>query len=131
MNYFVGFLFLGGSIVIFLAAVGVVKFEDTLLRLHAASKSASLGVILLIWAAALYFRDLDVTLAMVGMTLLLFIKTPVASQAIARAAYFLDDPRLWQSLVLDEWHGQTGPTDEKKGLSSKGQPPEQNSSIRD
>ncbi|MDJ0836771.1 MAG: monovalent cation/H(+) antiporter subunit G [Acidobacteriota bacterium] len=109
MNTVIAIFFLTGSTVILLAAVGVVKFKNTLLRLHAAAKSASFGVILLTLGAAVHFvssGDWILLVTLIVVVVLVFIKTPVAGQAIARAAYFLEDSEMWKSLELDEWHGK-------------------------
>ena len=119
MNLAIAIFFLTGSTVILLAAIGVVKFENTLLRLHAASKSASFGVILLLLGAALHFinsGEYSVVFTLMIVVILIFIKTPVAGQSIARATYhMLKDREMWQTLVVDEWHGQT----EKPNKSEK------------
>ncbi len=118
MNTVIAIFFLTGSSVILLAAIGVVKFKNTLLRLHAAAKSASFGVILLTLGAAVYFfssGEWRPFFSLVVVVILVFIKTPVAGQAIARAAYFLEDSEMWKSLVLDEWHGKhSSPHDREK-----------------
>ena len=109
MNTVIAVLFLTGSLVIFLASVGVVKFEDSLLRLHAATKSASVGVIILITGTALFFffaGERRPIFTLVVVVILLFIKTPVAGQSIARAAYILDNNQMWKRLIRDEWHGK-------------------------
>jgi multicomponent Na+:H+ antiporter subunit G len=104
----VGSLFiLAGSVVIALATFGIFKFQDVFLRMHAASKSASFAVVLMLIGAMFFFPQLSVIAKLMFATFLLFLKTPVASQAIARAAYFLREPEDWENLVVDEWHGKS------------------------
>ena len=100
-----------GSFVTFIAAIGIVKFEGVFLRLHAASKSASLGLVLMLAGTLFFFPELGVFLIASGVILLVLLKTPVATQAIARAAYFINDPRSWRNVAVDEWHGRTSPTE--------------------
>ncbi|MFP5224775.1 MAG: monovalent cation/H(+) antiporter subunit G, partial [Actinomycetota bacterium] len=65
-----------GSLLGLLAAIGLHRFPDVFARMHAASKSASLGVVLLVTAAAIQAnRPGDIVkLALVGV--LQFITAP-------------------------------------------------------
>ncbi|WP_341721171.1 monovalent cation/H(+) antiporter subunit G [Micromonospora sp. FIMYZ51] len=83
------------------AAVGVLRFPDTLSRMHAATKPQVLGVLLLLLGVSLRLR----TVADLGMVVLVgafqLVTAPVAAQMIGRAAYRGDrvDRRL---LDVDE-----------------------------
>ena len=99
-------LMLFGSIVMLLAVVGIIKFDDIFLRLHASSKSGSFGLLLMLAGVTLFFGDLSNAGKMAAVALLIFLKTPVASQAIVRAAYFIEDASLWHRLEKDEWRGK-------------------------
>ncbi|CAM2069924.1 monovalent cation/H(+) antiporter subunit G [Sulfidibacter corallicola] len=105
MSYIAAVLLLSGAVITFLATVGVLKFRDVFLRMHASSKSASLGVIIMFVGTAFHFAELDVAFKMAVAVFLVFLKTPVASQCIARAAYFLHDQSFWHTLERNEWHG--------------------------
>lgn len=77
------FFLLSGSLVMFLAALGVVRFRDTLCRAHALTKATSFGVTLLL--AALWI-SLDDDVA--GLKILLVIgfcmlTIPLASHLVA------------------------------------------------
>lgn len=69
------------------AAVGVLRFPDTLSRMHAATKPQVLGVLLLLLGVSLRLR----TVADLGMVVLVgafqLVTAPVAAQMIGRAAY--------------------------------------------
>jgi multicomponent Na+:H+ antiporter subunit G len=94
-------LILGGSVLALTAAVGVVRFPDTLSRLQAASKPQVLGLLLVLTGAGLRLRGH----ADVGMLILagLFtlITAPVVANRVGQLAYreqsFRDD-----LLVRDE-----------------------------
>jgi multicomponent Na+:H+ antiporter subunit G len=78
------FLILLGSLFFLIAAIGLWRLPDAFARLHAGTKAASLGVMLLLVAAALRFPDPG-SLALTGATLLLvFITAPLGGHAIAR-----------------------------------------------
>lgn len=80
-------LVLGGSTLALTAAIGVVRFPDTLTRMHAASKPQVLGLLLVLAGAAVRLRGQ----ADVGMLILtgLFtvITAPVVANRVAQLAY--------------------------------------------
>jgi multicomponent Na+:H+ antiporter subunit G len=90
-----GALVLGGSVLALTAAIGVVRFPDTLSRLQAASKPQVLGLLLVLTGAGLRLRGH----ADVGMLILagLFtlITAPVVANRVGQLAYreqsFRDD----------------------------------------
>ena len=98
MNVFdvvTGALVLAGSVLALTAALGVVRFPDTLSRLQAASKPQVLGLLLVLTGAGLRLRGH----ADVGMLILagLFtlITAPVVANRVGQLAYreqsFRDD----------------------------------------
>ena len=82
-----GALVLGGSALSLTAAIGVVRFPDTLARMHAASKPQVLGLLLVLAGAAIRLRDH----ADVGMVLLAALFTittaPVVANRVGQLAY--------------------------------------------
>jgi multicomponent Na+:H+ antiporter subunit G len=90
-----GVLVLAGSFLALTAAIGVVRFPDTLSRMHAATKPQVLGLLLVLGGAAIRLRGH----ADVGMLILagLFaiITAPVIANRVGQLAYreqsFRDD----------------------------------------
>jgi len=82
-----GILLLLGSLLCFMAAVGIVRLPDPLIRMHAATKAGTLGVGLLVVAEAVFYQQLSITLRAATIILLLLLTTPVAAHLIGRAAY--------------------------------------------
>jgi multicomponent Na+:H+ antiporter subunit G len=80
-------LILGGSALALTAAIGVVRFPDTLTRMHAATKPQVLGLLLVLGGAAVRLRDH----ADVGMLILTAIFTlitaPVVAHRVGQLAY--------------------------------------------
>lgn len=74
-----------GSILIFLAAIGILRFPDTLTRIAAVTKAAVLGNICFALAAIAHFRNLEVTLQMGLVILVVLIGSPFSSHLLARA----------------------------------------------
>lgn len=69
------------------AAVGVLRFTDTLSRLHAATKPQVFGLLLMIAAIALNDRSLITLLALLPVFVFQSLLSPVAAHMVARAAY--------------------------------------------
>jgi multicomponent Na+:H+ antiporter subunit G len=80
-------LVLGGSALALTAAIGVVRFPDTLSRMHAATKPQVLGLLLVLGGAAIRLRgNADVgMIILAGMFTL--ITAPVVAHRVAQLAY--------------------------------------------
>lgn len=76
-----------GALFILIAAIGVLRFSDLLMRMHASSKASTLGVILILVAVAVHTWQIAVTARIVLICAFLLATAPVAAHAIARAAY--------------------------------------------
>jgi multicomponent Na+:H+ antiporter subunit G len=82
---------LAGSLAVFLAAVGLVRFPDFFTRAHAATKASAFGLAGFLFAACLAFVSPNVVLKSIFALVALFITLPVASQALADAVRRKDD----------------------------------------
>lgn len=98
-----GFM-LVGAMFTFIAALGVVRLPDLFMRMHANTKSATLGVGFIMLGAAIYFSDITVTARAVAVILFLVITAPISSHLLARAAYFSGIP-LWKKTLSDDLRG--------------------------
>jgi multicomponent Na+:H+ antiporter subunit G len=83
-------LALVGSVFILLAALGVLRFDDVLARMHALAKASTFGVLLMLAGAAVALRDVnDITsVALAGLCQLL--TSPPASNMLSRATYLAE-----------------------------------------
>ncbi len=76
-----------GSFLALTAAIGVVRFPDTLTRMHAATKPQVLGLLLVLGGAAIRRRD-HVDVGMIILTgLFTLITAPVVAQRVGQLAY--------------------------------------------
>lgn len=96
-----GLLLLAGSLFMFIAALGIVRLPDLLTRMHASTKGASLGVMLLMAGVALHFLEEVVFARTIAITFFVLMTAPVAAHAIGRAGYFVGI-ELWRKTVKDE-----------------------------
>ncbi|MDQ0229780.1 monovalent cation/H(+) antiporter subunit G [Metabacillus malikii] len=99
----IGYLVLQGAILSLIAAIGVVRLPDTYTRNHAASKSATLGVISILLGLFLNYLLLDhhVSAKVLLGIIFVFVTSPVAGHLISRAAYNSGVP-LWKNSVQDD-----------------------------
>ena len=89
------------------AAVGVLRMPDLLMRMHAATKAGTLGAGLLLGAVAAYYEQLGVTMRAGATIVFLLLTAPVAAHMIGRAAYVVGI-ELWEGTLLDELRGRYG-----------------------
>lgn len=87
MNLAAALLILAGSALAFTAALGVVRFPDTLTRMHAAAKPQTLGLVLTCIGAALRLRDTQDVGMFVLIVLFALLTSPVLAHLIGRLAY--------------------------------------------
>jgi multicomponent Na+:H+ antiporter subunit G len=76
----------------FVSGVGILRLPDVYARMHAAGKASTLGVSCILLAAGLYYGQGEL-FRMVILIILFFITGPIATTAMARAAYHTDYER--------------------------------------
>ncbi|PIQ42731.1 MAG: Na+/H+ antiporter subunit G [Gammaproteobacteria bacterium CG11_big_fil_rev_8_21_14_0_20_46_22] len=81
-----------GSLFCLLAAIGVARMPDILLRMHASTKAGTLGVSLVLLGTALSLKSVGIWLEIVVTIIFLFITGPIAAHVLARAAYIIQVP---------------------------------------
>src|SRR5262249_24630205 len=80
-------LVLAGSTLSLTAAIGVVRFPDTLTRMHAATKPQVLGLLLVLAGAAIRLRG-NIDVGMIILTgLFTLITAPVVANRVGQLAY--------------------------------------------
>ena len=79
-------LMLVGSILSFVAALGILRFPDLYMRLHAASKAGPLGGGLILLGVAFASDDWTIAIRSVVGFAFLIVTGPVAAHLLARAA---------------------------------------------
>jgi multicomponent Na+:H+ antiporter subunit G len=93
-------LILGGSALALTAAIGVVRFPDTLTRMHAATKPQVLGLLLVLAGAAMRLRG-HADIGMIFLTgLFTVITAPVVAQRVGQLAY--REQNVTDNLTIDE-----------------------------
>ena len=94
-------LLLSGVLLALVAAVGLVRLPDVLSRMHAATKPATLGLLLVCVGAALRMEDAQDAVKLLLVAAFQFLTAPVAAHVIGRAAYGSGAGAL-DELVVDD-----------------------------
>lgn len=103
-------LLLAAVAFVLLACIGLYRFDDVFSRIHAATKSITLGVILVAAGAALQLRDPGDSVKLVIAALLQMISAPVTAHIIGRAAYWAGG-ELSPETVVDQL-AEAGPQED-------------------
>ena len=90
-----------GSLFSLVAALGMLRLPDTVIRMHAATKAGTLGTGLILIGAAFFYAELGITLRAVATIAFLLLTAPVAAHLIGRAAYY-SKVKLWEKTWIDE-----------------------------
>lgn len=87
IDQLIAILILTGCFFCLVAAIGLLRLPDALIRMHAATKAGTLGAGLILAAVAVFFADIGTILRTVLVLVFLFLTAPVAAHLIGRAAY--------------------------------------------
>lgn len=95
------FLLVLGSLFSMVAALGMLRLPDTIMRMHAATKAGTLGAGLILIAEATFYHDIGITLRALAAITFLLLTAPVAAHLIGRAAYY-SGIKLWKKTWIDQ-----------------------------
>jgi multicomponent Na+:H+ antiporter subunit G len=99
-----GVLMLLGAAFLLVAAVGLLRMPDLMMRMHAATKAGTLGAGLIVLSVTTFYLDLSITVRALAAIFFVFLTAPVAAHVIGRSAYFIGVP-LWGRTVMDDLEG--------------------------
>ena len=106
-NSLVIFFIAAGLLFIVVSAIGLVRLPDTYTRAHAASKSATLGVMCILLGVFFHFwlikGHFNPTI-LLGV-LFLFITGPVGGHIMSRSSY-IAGVKPWSGTVRDDLHSE-------------------------
>lgn len=89
MTYFelaVALFAAAGVALMLISSIGILRLPDVLSRMHAVGKAATLGVSALLLSAGIFFGGGQIW-RMIALIVLFFLTAPIATTAMARAAY--------------------------------------------
>lgn len=108
MTWIASGLLLLGSFFVLVAAIGLVRMPDLLMRMHAATKAGTLGAGLMLLAVAVAFGETGITLRAIAAIAFLFLTAPVAAHVVGRAVLRTGQLTLWPKTRINE-HPGTNP----------------------
>jgi len=95
----IAILLVVGALIMLLASVGLLRFGDVYLRMHAGTKATTLGIGTIMLAAALYFGDALLTIKVIVLGMLFFFTAPTGAQVLARAAHTARTPMVKETWI--------------------------------
>lgn len=99
-NVLTAVLILSGSMLALTAAIGVVRFPDTLARMHSATKPQVLGLLMVLFGAAIQLRGSHDVGMLIVTAIFTIITAPVVAHRVGRLAYQEQD--MTDVLTVDE-----------------------------
>jgi multicomponent Na+:H+ antiporter subunit G len=97
----ISFLLFSGAAIMLLSSIGLVRFGDVFLRMHAATKAGTLGISLIIIAVALFFSDDLTTIKLIALMGVYFFTSPIGSQVLAHSAH-ISQVEMVEETWIDE-----------------------------
>ena len=103
VNIITALFILVGALLTLIASIGVLRLPDVYTRSHAASKSATLGIMFILIGACLYFFEKEgiFNSRLILAIAFIFLTSPVAGQLIIRSAYNRNVPMTKMSIRDD------------------------------
>lgn len=90
-----------GVFFLFVSALGLYRLPDLFCRMHAATKSSTLGITGVLLALFLYFGSTGVGMVVLLAIVFQFLTVPVSAHMIARSAY-MRGVKLWEGSIIDQ-----------------------------
>ena len=112
-----------GTLFVLTAALGMVRFPDPLMRLHASTKAGTLGVAFTAAGLMCYYPRLSIVARGSVLVVFLLLTAPVAAHMIGRAAYYEADAldvELWEGTVIDQMWSSSGVPSAEQATRSSG-----------
>jgi multicomponent Na+:H+ antiporter subunit G len=104
IEWIAAFFLVFGSLFMLVAAIGVIKLSDVYMRMHAITKAASLGAILMLASVSLIYTQWIVWIEALMVVVFIIITAPIASHMIAKAAHKTGMPK-GPGYIMDELEG--------------------------
>lgn len=95
-----------GAAFMLIAAIGVVRMPDLLMRMQVTSKAVTLGAGCLLLAAAVFFDAFWITFRAVLAIVFFALTVPVATHLLGRASHRSGTP-LWEETIVNELRDKT------------------------
>lgn len=85
VDFVSGVLLIAGALLALVASIGLHRLPDTLARMHAATKPATLGVALCALGAIIQINDISTITKIVVVVVLQLVAAPIGAHVLGRA----------------------------------------------
>ena len=86
LDIVIGLFLLVGGFFALIAAIGVLRLPDVLMRMHASTKAGILGSSLILIGGAIYLSETEITVRVIAIILFLMLTSPIGAHMIGRAS---------------------------------------------
>ena len=92
-----------GTFFSLVGSIGMVRLPDLYTRMHALTKSVTLGLASLLLGSLVALWSWEAGIKVVLAIAFHFLTNPVGAHMISRAAYFHLNVPFWNNTIVDEW----------------------------
>jgi multicomponent Na+:H+ antiporter subunit G len=86
IDLLISFFLLSGGFFALIAAIGVLRLPDVLMRMHASTKAGVLGSSLILIGGAIYLHEVEITVRVIAIIVFLMLTSPIGAHMIGRAS---------------------------------------------
>lgn len=101
LMWLAAFFVMSGSVITFIAALGVLRLPDFFMRMHAATKAGVVGPSLLLAGAGCFDPSWSTWIKIALAILFLFLTTPIAGHLLGKAG-FVGGVALWEGTARND-----------------------------
>lgn len=109
LMWLAAFFVFSGSVITFIAALGVLRLPDFFMRMHAATKAGVVGPSLLLLGAGFFDPSWATWIKIALAILFLCMTTPIAAHLLSKAG-FLGGVRLWEGTSRNDLETELPPS---------------------
>lgn len=94
-----------GALFILISAIGILRLPDLFMRMHATTKTNSMGITLLLGATMMAFPQLTIILKSLLVLVFIYLTTPLGSHMIGKAG-LIRKTKKWHKHIRDDFTEQ-------------------------
>ncbi len=95
----VSIFLIAGTIIRLLSTIGLLRFGDVYMRMHASTKASTLSIGFIMIAVALHFGDPLLTIKLIALGVIYFFTSPTGSQVLAHSAHIAGNPMVKETWI--------------------------------
>ena len=101
VEWIAAILLMSGALFMLVAAIGVVKLDDVYMHMHAITKAASLGAILMLAAVFIWHPQWIVGIEALMVVMFVIFTAPIGAHMLAKVSHQMKVP-TGEGYVIDE-----------------------------